>query len=297
MKTGLWLPASIVAAVSCAGPARAVDGVIEINQARALAGKVTPTDDPGFPVTVDASGSYRLTGDLGVTGNGVHAIEVTSAAHDVTLDLNGFTIDGPPECNGVGVPPARGIFASEIGPTVQIRNGSVRGFCNGIYIAGRAAIASVHVSGALASGIIVGSYSLITDSFAEGNGSNGIEVGGASIVRGCDVNGNTGRGIYGAVSTLYSGNIVNGNHNFGIYATDGSTVTGNNVNDNQVGIYAQNGTTVLDNTIRSNSINGIVFSGTDNGYGRNVLTNNGGSQIFGTATQLAPNACGTALCP
>ena len=42
----------------------AVDGVIEINQARALAGGVLGDairDPPGFPVTIDRSGSYRLT--------------------------------------------------------------------------------------------------------------------------------------------------------------------------------------------------------------------------------------------
>ena len=46
-----------------AGPLYAVEGVIDINQARALAGGVTPGDTPGFPVTVSQSGSYRLTGE------------------------------------------------------------------------------------------------------------------------------------------------------------------------------------------------------------------------------------------
>jgi len=45
-------------------PAGAVDGVIEINQAKAKAGAVTAGDTPGFPVTISAAGSYRLTGDL-----------------------------------------------------------------------------------------------------------------------------------------------------------------------------------------------------------------------------------------
>ena len=45
-------------------PALAVDGVIEINQARALAGGVTPGDTAGFPVSLNDSGSYRLTSDL-----------------------------------------------------------------------------------------------------------------------------------------------------------------------------------------------------------------------------------------
>ena len=40
------------------------DGVIEINAAAAAAGGVTATDTPGYPVTIDAPGSYRLTGNL-----------------------------------------------------------------------------------------------------------------------------------------------------------------------------------------------------------------------------------------
>src|SRR5271156_5439677 len=50
-----------------AAPAWAVDGVIEINQASAKAGGVTPGDTPLFPVTLSQPGSYRLTGNLDVT--------------------------------------------------------------------------------------------------------------------------------------------------------------------------------------------------------------------------------------
>ena len=56
-----------VFALTCIAPAGAVDGVIEINQAKALAGGVTPSDTPGFPVSIDTAGSYRLTGNLRAT--------------------------------------------------------------------------------------------------------------------------------------------------------------------------------------------------------------------------------------
>ena len=55
---------ALMLTLGLAHSAAAVDGVIEINQAKALAGGVTTTDAAGFPVTLDASGSYRLTGDL-----------------------------------------------------------------------------------------------------------------------------------------------------------------------------------------------------------------------------------------
>ena len=50
-----------------AGAAPAADGVIEINQARALAGGVTIADAPGFPVTLVGNASYVITSDLVIT--------------------------------------------------------------------------------------------------------------------------------------------------------------------------------------------------------------------------------------
>jgi len=107
-------------------PVRAVDGVIEINQAKAMAGGVTGslTDDPpGFPVTITKSGSYRLTGNLTVpsdTGG------IIVAAEHVEVDLNGFTISGGGgSATGVNISP---LFC-------RIRNGEVTGFA-GLGIAG-----------------------------------------------------------------------------------------------------------------------------------------------------------------
>jgi hypothetical protein len=73
----------------------ASEGVIEINQAAALAGGITPSDAPGFPVTLDQPGSYRLTGNLDFTTIsedpfGVTGIVIT--AEDVSLDLGGFSV-------------------------------------------------------------------------------------------------------------------------------------------------------------------------------------------------------------
>ena len=48
---------ALASTLGLAGQAYAVDGVIEINQARALAGGVTPGDTAGFPVTISVSGS------------------------------------------------------------------------------------------------------------------------------------------------------------------------------------------------------------------------------------------------
>src|SRR5882672_6643872 len=74
----------------------AVDGVILIDQNRALAGNITPGDAPGFPVTISQSGSYRLSGNITVPDANTTAIQITAAY--VTLDLNGFSIIGPTVC-------------------------------------------------------------------------------------------------------------------------------------------------------------------------------------------------------
>ncbi len=80
--------------------AHAVDGVTLINQAKALAGGVTPGDAPGFPVTISQPGSYRLMGNLTVPDGNTTAIVITHPR--VTLDLNGFAIQGPVVSSGPG---------------------------------------------------------------------------------------------------------------------------------------------------------------------------------------------------
>lgn len=101
------------------GSAFAVDGVVLIDQNRALAGSVTAGDTPGFPISITQPGSYRLSGNLTAPAN-TSAINIT--ANNVALDLNGFTVTA----NIVDV----GIFGLVntilIGGTdVSIKNGSV----------------------------------------------------------------------------------------------------------------------------------------------------------------------------
>src|SRR5690349_7542173 len=68
---------SIVASTSWA-----VDGVVLIDQNKALAGGVSPGDLPGFPVTISSPGSYRLAGNLNVPA-GADGINIT--ANNVSL--------------------------------------------------------------------------------------------------------------------------------------------------------------------------------------------------------------------
>lgn len=110
---------------------QAVDGIVLIDQNRAMAGNVTPGDAPGFPVSINVPGSYRLSGNLTLPSAAVWAIEVTS---HVTLDLNGFAILGPVNCAGGSCVTATatgdGGGIRVIPPSqfnITIRNGTIQG--------------------------------------------------------------------------------------------------------------------------------------------------------------------------
>src|SRR5271166_431225 len=90
-----WLALAALFAGLC-GSLYAVDGVVLIDQNRALAGSVTPGDTPGFPVTITLPGAYRLSGNLTVPDANTNGILVM--ADNVFIDLNGFSIVGPTVC-------------------------------------------------------------------------------------------------------------------------------------------------------------------------------------------------------
>lgn len=145
MKTLLPL----LAAAALAAPAahgRTPAGLVDIDQARALAGNITPTDPAGFPVVISQPGSYRLTSDLQVADPSTSGVVITSP--HVTLDLNGFTIRGPVTCTGEatvltcssdGMGTTRGFgihvhLPNTFGSTVLVRDGTVAGFAgHGVY--------------------------------------------------------------------------------------------------------------------------------------------------------------------
>lgn len=113
-----------------AGAAQASDGRIEINQACAVQTGCLSGDSPGFPVSLSSEKSYVLTSSLTVAADGVSAITVTGS--DVSIDLNGFAIEGPYTCNifppnCVSNTPAAGISAPGA-IRVFVRNGNVKRF-------------------------------------------------------------------------------------------------------------------------------------------------------------------------
>ena len=230
------------------------DGVILIDQNRAVAGNVTPGDTAGFPVTISQSGSYRLTGNLTVPDLDTAAIQIT--ADFVTLDLNGFSISGPGICStgttttcpaqgkGVGVLAANDPRSPR---GTRVLNGSVRGMgLFGIRLAGGGSfVEKVTADSNAGGGMMVNGA--VTQSAATQNGSFGII---ADIIKDSSSLQNAGDGIIlGVNGGVASGNVSSLNGGFGI-AVQFGTATANNLFLNQgAGISASCPSSVVGNTI------------------------------------------------
>lgn len=151
------------AALFMIAQAHAVDGVVLIDQNKALAGNVTAGDTPGYPITINTPGSYRLSSNLTVPAS-VNGI--VFATDGVTLDLNGFTISGPAGQFGI-------TDDSVARSRIAIRNGNVNGFSNSVRM-----LASNHVvvEGMMLSpqgsaiAVVVGGFSRLQRNTVVGNG-------------------------------------------------------------------------------------------------------------------------------
>jgi len=194
----------VLAAPGLPSPALAIDGVVEVNQARADAGGITPGDTPGLPVTLSLPGSYRLGSDL--VGGG---IEIASGVDDVTIDLEGFTIDG----TGAG---GAGIGALGAGEGVTVGNGRVRDFAGscvalgaesrvvdlqveqcskGIEVGAASIVARCAARDSTLEGIATLDWARVADNRSEGNGGDAIRLGSGSVASGNATRGNGGTGI------------------------------------------------------------------------------------------------------
>jgi hypothetical protein len=254
-------------------------------------------------VTISASGSYRLTGNLPVPNENTDGIVV--GATDVSIDLGGFTIRGPNQCSpppvvctltGTGL----GIHGSADG--LRISNGGVVGMGSvGIYVesgdgdeirnvrVAKNRFQGIRMDGAAAlverstatrngdDGVRVGLGGMLSNNVAYQNGSHGISENGSSTVSDNAVSQNGGNGILGSSGSIISGNTANGNAGAGIAAGQGSAVQRNTAVGNLIGITLQGRATYRENTILSNTA----------------------ATVLGTlAVNMGDNSCdGTPTCP
>ena len=252
-------------------PDSAKAAVVLITQEKAVAGNVTNGDEPGFPVTITTPGSYRLETNLRVvSGSLAHAIQVT--ASEVTLDLNGFRIEGG-EFGWMGI--------NGLKRNLTVRNGTIRGFVqSGILIVGAfAVIENMRIEENRGRGILIAGhagqpphgFAQIKNNIIYGNGMTGIlcwehDPKQAQPVAPCHV----------------EGNIVANNQQYGIQILSG---------------------TVIRNTVSGNRLVGIIGS-EKVGYGFNTVLDNGGA-IGGNPANpngsipgilLGSNACSPQSC-
>lgn len=149
-----------VVLIACVNQAQAVDGVVLIDQNRALAGNVTAGDTPGFPVSINLPGSYRLSGNLTVPA-GINGIEI--AADDVTLDLNGFRA-----ASGGGA--ATALRDTGAHRRIAISNGTFSGFGTGINMIGsqHVVVRDVRATNVSSVSIVTGARSTIQRNNVQG---------------------------------------------------------------------------------------------------------------------------------
>ncbi|MBY6203511.1 hypothetical protein [Halomonas denitrificans] len=112
------------------GQSAFADGRFEIHQLCVPIG-CFEGDAPGFPVTIDRSGSYRLTSNIEVP-LGANGILIPPGSFEVSLDFGGHALIGPTRCTG-NLPSCdplsvgEGIIAIDSGQ-LTVFNGAVTGF-------------------------------------------------------------------------------------------------------------------------------------------------------------------------
>ncbi len=229
---GSHLLRTLLTVTLTAAVALAADGVIEINQTRALTGNITAGDEPGFPISLNAPGSYLLTGSLSVDEPDMAAIEITVS--NVNLDLNGFTVRGPARC-------ANGFSGGQLncGPKGDEGYGIAIATPPGSPVIVGGSVSNGTVRGMGSSGIFVEAVGIsLSDISVVENAGDGIRhVGESLTVRDCTILGNhqdVGLIIVGVAEN----NTVSRNGQIGIIA-ERSRILGNTVSNNgQTGIVA-----------------------------------------------------------
>jgi hypothetical protein len=232
-----------------AAPALASDGVIEINQVKALAGEVTPGDTPGFPVILTEPGSYILTGNLTVPDE--NTIGIDFAAKGISLDLNGFSVLGPTVCTtteGMGST----ISCSPTGTGIGVRLARTKARVHGGFVSGHGdrgigsfgdhgefRIEDLVVSSNGQVGVFIDASpnSTVRNVTSTMNGAAGILVSAGSMVVACESSSNGGDGIFApTASSLVRDSVARLNGGFGL--SGGAPYVGNVIDGNTAGTVA-----------------------------------------------------------
>jgi len=271
-----------------AGPARAADGELEINQATALAGGVSGSlaeDPPGFPVRITRSGSYRLTSDLEVANVLLDGIVIAAGVSDVTIDFAGFTLRGtsgvnvtPPlwQCTGGGTGSGHGIRAEIQIPlpqtrNVSVRNGRIRNMGGGgLWLFDASRVERMDVERNCGDGVLLGNGSVVTATRVRANRLDGIRCGNGCQVIDSAAEENSGLGIELLSAGLVRGTLARGNGSVGIRVLRGSRVL--------------HGVAVANGVANSGATTGIALEGGDSSATACIANRNAGAGLTTTGS-------------
>lgn len=156
---------------------------IDVQNAPAAA---VTTTNANYHFIINQPGSYYLSANLGVTKT--NGIQIN--AEGVTLDVNGFQIS---RASGTG---GNGIEIAAASHRASVRNGSVKGFANGVNsissTARACAFRDLSASNCTVAGIITGVGAVLESCRAHDNSGNaGIEAGTGSSLTNCSACFNT----------------------------------------------------------------------------------------------------------
>jgi hypothetical protein len=237
-------------------PASTMKSLDQIEARTPIDAAHTPGDSSSqFRIT--QPGSYYLTGNIsGVAGK--HGIFINSS--NVTLDLNGFILDG---ASGTG---NTGVFLGTVSQVI-VQNGTITGWKQSGLFGVNASFLGIknlrivnNGSAGTYNGVSVGSGSHLTDCVVSGSSGYGIETDLDAVIRGCVVQSNGSDGINALTNTAIVDCIAAINQGNGITVSSG-TVTGCSSQSNTgVGISVGQYGVITACTVRNNSV-GISVTG------------------------------------
>lgn len=229
------------------------DGVLEINQACAVGPGCFAGDTAGYPITITAGGSYRLTSNLVIPDDDTDGIRISTS--DVAIDLNRFAV----------------IRSACVNQTSICRPNSGAG-------------SGIEVTTTNARGASVRNGSVV------GVGDAGVSLGEQAEVSDLLVRWNAGPGIVVDLGSKVSNVVAFGNGGDGVFTDSGSSVSDSTIYDNVGdGIDAGSGCSIQRNTLRSNT--GVALRmDAQTSYRENTMTGNGGGCVTG-GSNGGDNSC------
>jgi hypothetical protein len=240
MQKKFWLSLWLGVVLLSATPALAADNFYVVAGRPAVGTRIT-----SLPCTITAPGYYYLVGNLSYSGTGDG---ITVDADNVTIDLMGFVLAGPGDT---------GISISNHN-NIEIRNGTVKNWDNGIYEYGGSCIRVIGIRVNNNTGTDVylfeGDDTLIQDCSAQSTGTApGLySLGNKGTIKGCIVVGGNAAISEGTASDNLVLNATR-KDNEGITSIGPGTVSHNAAINSTIGISDFEGGSIVGNVVYTNS--------------------------------------------